>query len=177
MKPEKILYAMNDIDGEFLNEARAAAAPHKSTRRFVVLAAAVVALMAITVTAFASEQISGWFRQYFGNQTDAPLTPGQIEFIEENEIDIVFCFSRKVYDKLPSLDKKLGDDEIKGDTSNSHRLNKCVYNAGSAERKYVSVPLSKTVAVYGLKHPSQGFSYRKYRVLLAEIIKKEGLFI
>ena len=85
MKPEKILYAMNDIDGEFLNEARAATAPHKSTRRFVVLAAAVVALMAITVTAFASEQISGWFRQYFGNQTDAPLTPGQIEFIEENE--------------------------------------------------------------------------------------------
>lgn len=87
MKPEKILYAMNDIDGQFLREAREETAPAVKPyrRRFAVLIAAVVALMAISITAFAAEEIAGWFRQYFTNQSDAPLTPGQIEFIEENE--------------------------------------------------------------------------------------------
>lgn len=85
MKPEKILYAMNDIDSRFLNEARAEAAPRKASRRFTVLIAAVITLMAITVTAFASEEISGWFRLYFAGQSEASLTPGQIKFIEENE--------------------------------------------------------------------------------------------
>lgn len=87
MKPEKILYAMNDIDGQFLREAREETAPAAKPyrRRFAVLIAAVVALMALTVTAFAAEEIAGWFRQYFTNQSDTPLTPGQIEFIEENE--------------------------------------------------------------------------------------------
>lgn len=85
MKPEKILYAMNDIDSRFLNEARAEAAPRKASRRFTVLIAAVITLMAITVTAFASEQISGWFQQFFAGQSEASLTPGQIEYIEENE--------------------------------------------------------------------------------------------
>lgn len=86
MKPEKIITALNDIDAQFIREAReTAAAPRKSTRRFTVLIAAVIALMAISITAFASEQISGWFRQYFSGQSEAPLTPGQIQFIEENE--------------------------------------------------------------------------------------------
>lgn len=86
MKPEKILYAMNDIDSTFLREAREEAAPvRRHSRRFAVLIAAVVALMAITVTAFAAEEIAGWFRQYFTSQSETPLTPGQIEFIEEHE--------------------------------------------------------------------------------------------
>jgi len=87
MKPEKLLYAINDIDSVFLNEAKSETrAEHRSSRRIAVLAAAVIALMAITVTAFASGQISGWFRQYFSNQVELPLTPGQIEFIEQNEL-------------------------------------------------------------------------------------------
>ena len=82
MKPEKILYAINDIDSEFLNEARAEATPkHHSSRRFAVLIAAVIALMAIAVTAFAAEEVAGWFRRYFAGQSEASLTPGQIEFI------------------------------------------------------------------------------------------------
>lgn len=87
MKPEKILYAMNNIDGQFLREAREEAAPSVKShrRRFTVLIAAVIALMAVTLTAFAAEEIAGWFRQYFAGQSDTPLTPGQIEFIEENE--------------------------------------------------------------------------------------------
>ena len=86
MKPEKIISALGDIDGQFIQEAREpAAAPRRSTRRIVVLVAAVITLMAITVTAFASEQIAGWFRQYFEKQTNAPLSPEQIQFVEENE--------------------------------------------------------------------------------------------
>ena len=86
MKPEKILYAMNDIDAEFIKEARTTAvhARHHS-RKFAVLIAAVIALTALTVTVFAAEDIAGWFRQYFTKQSDAPLTPGQIQFIEEHE--------------------------------------------------------------------------------------------
>ena len=86
MKPKKILYAMNDIDAAFLNEAREKTAPaRRHSRKFVALIAAVIALMTLTVTAFAAENIAGWFKQYFTKQTDTPLTPGQIEFIEENE--------------------------------------------------------------------------------------------
>ena len=86
MKPEKIITALNDIDGQFIREAHEpVAAPRKSARRFAVLIAAVIALMAIAVTAFASEQIAGWFKQYFAGNSEAPLTPGQIQFIEENE--------------------------------------------------------------------------------------------
>lgn len=84
MKPEKILYALNDIDTAFLTEAREAPA-RRHSRKFAVLIAAVITLMALTVTAFAAEEIAGWFRQYFSKQADSPLTPGQIEFIEENE--------------------------------------------------------------------------------------------
>lgn len=86
MKPEKILYAINDIDSEFLDEARAEAAPkHHSSRRFAVLIAAVIALMAIAVTAFASEEVAGWFRQYFSRNVENGLTPGQIEYLDEHE--------------------------------------------------------------------------------------------
>lgn len=87
MKPEKILYAMNDIDAVFLKEAREEPAPSAKPyrRKFVTLVAAVIALMALAATAFAAEEIAGWFQQYFMKQSEAPLTPGQIEFIEENE--------------------------------------------------------------------------------------------
>ena len=86
MKPEIILYAMNNIDTEFLNEARVQAnSARRHGRKFAALIAAVIALMAVTLTAFAVEEIAGWFRQYFAKQSEAPLTSGQIEFIEENE--------------------------------------------------------------------------------------------
>lgn len=86
MKPEKILTAMNDIDGKIILEAHDALPRSKRpARRVAVLVAAVVALMAMTVTAFAAEDIAGWFRNYFSTQSEADLTPGQIEFIEENE--------------------------------------------------------------------------------------------
>lgn len=53
--------------------------------RPMVLVAIIALIAAMSVTAFAAEEIAGWFKQYFSNQSDAPLTPGQIEYIEENE--------------------------------------------------------------------------------------------
>lgn len=86
MKPEQILYAMNDIDGDFLHEAREnVASSHRRSRKFVALIAAVIAVTTMALTAFAAEEIAGWFQQFFMKQSEAPLTPGQMEFIEENE--------------------------------------------------------------------------------------------
>lgn len=87
MKPETVLNAMNDIDGAFLREAREKTVRPRSAghRRFTVLIAAVLALVAMTATVFAAGEIAGWFKNYFAAQSDTPLTSGQIEFIEENE--------------------------------------------------------------------------------------------
>lgn len=128
-----------------------------------------------------------WNRVWFGNYIDEPcgvrdskatkllkkaskreeLNRQLFEFIEENKINLVFCFSRKVYDKLPPLELA-GDKEIKGDENDSHRLNRCVYDAG--QRGNVLESLSNPVTVYGLKHPSQGFSYRKYQDKLKDLL-------
>ena len=68
MKSEKIIYAMNDIDGEFLREARAEAASTRRSRKYMALIAAVIALMALTVTAFAAEDIESWFKAFLGTK-------------------------------------------------------------------------------------------------------------
>lgn len=57
--------------------------------RPMVLVALVALIAAMTVTVFASEVISGWFRQYFEKINSEPLTSEQIEYIEEKE-QIVF---------------------------------------------------------------------------------------
>lgn len=86
MKPEKILYAMNDIDGQFIQEAADhTETPRRRSHRFAALIAAVIALMAMTATAFAAEEIAGWFKEYFAKKSEIPLTPDQVQFIEENE--------------------------------------------------------------------------------------------
>lgn len=95
MKPEKILYAMNDIDSEFLNEAREKAPPRRHSRKFVALLAAVIAVTAMTVTAFASEDLQSWFEKYFSQKVafyqaeqesvSAELSQKQIDYIHKNE--------------------------------------------------------------------------------------------
>lgn len=65
---------MNKID----NERK----PRRTLYRILVAAAVITAL---TATVFAAGNMAGWFRQYFTNQSEAPLTSGQIQFIEENE--------------------------------------------------------------------------------------------
>ena len=70
MKPEKILYAMNDIDGDFLHEAREnVASSHRRSRKFVALIAAVITLMAVTITAFAAID---WFHTFLERSRFTP---------------------------------------------------------------------------------------------------------
>lgn len=86
MTPEKLLTALNDIDGAVIREAHAEKAPaRKTNRRFGLLIAAIIAVTALTATAFAAEEITGWFRDYFVRNTENSLTPGQIEYLEKNE--------------------------------------------------------------------------------------------
>lgn len=70
MKPEKFLNAFNDIDTQFILEAHAEPVQARQVghRRFTVLIAAVVALMAMAVTAFAAEDIAGWFNDFLGTK-------------------------------------------------------------------------------------------------------------
>ncbi|MDE6724279.1 MAG: hypothetical protein K2J79_01625, partial [Ruminiclostridium sp.] len=86
-----------------------------------------------------------WNRVYFGNyidrlcgvRNDAAKKLLKIEenrkkyneqlfsFIREKEIDIVFCFSRKVYNHLPALEND--DKEEVDEEKDTHRLNKRTY--------------------------------------------------
>lgn len=57
---------------------------HKKMRP-MILVAMVALIAAMTVTVFAAEEISGWFKQYFIQNSENGLTPGQIEFLDKNE--------------------------------------------------------------------------------------------
>ena len=132
-----------------------------------------------------------WNKVYFGNYIDEPcgirdstatnllkipdkcveLNRQLFAFIEENEIDIVFCFSRRVYSALPQLEKQ--DSENTVDGVDAHRLEKCIYNPGSREN--LNINLNKSVTFYGLRHTSQGFSYRKYQDRIKKVVQEHGL--
>lgn len=132
-----------------------------------------------------------WNNVYFGNYIDEPCgirdskatkilkKPGKSEelnrqlfqYIEENKIDVVFCFSRRVYYALPHLEKQ--DSENETDGNDAHRLERRTYYPGSRENLHIN--LDKPVTFYGLRHTSQGFSYRKYQERIADISQANGL--
>lgn len=76
---------------------------HKKMRP-AVLVAVIAMIAAMTVTAFASEEISGWFKQYFASNSKNGLTTGQIEYLDDNEQIIDESQSHNGYDlKLKSV--------------------------------------------------------------------------
>ena len=76
---------------------------HKKMRP-AVLVAMIAIIAAMTVTAFAAEEITGWFRQYFSRNAENGLTPGQIEYLDEHEQIIEESQSHNGYDlKLKSV--------------------------------------------------------------------------
>lgn len=129
-----------------------------------------------------------WAKVYFGNYIDLPCGVGDgqaraaikenrtksnddlIDFIFQEEIDYVFCFSRLVYNHLPKLYRENGDDESCILEDRTHYLMKCVYCPGqrSDAKRWIEKPL----VVYGLKHPSRGYSPQKYRNAIADILNK-----
>lgn len=90
-------------------------------------------------------------------------------FINANEIDVVFCFSRLVYKNLPSATNGEKEKLIIGHKTNS--LKQFNYQAG-VKRDGCSVLLKKPLTVYGLRHPSSGFSPAVYY----DYFKKEPIF-
>lgn len=80
-------------------------------------------------------------------------------FINKNEIDIVLCFSRLVYNNLPSLTKGEKQERLTG--HRTQYLNKCEYQAERVH-KWCDVQLNKQLTVYGLKHPSAFYSPEIY---------------
>lgn len=59
---------------------------HTGLRRAVVLTAAVIVVMAMTVTAFAAEDIAAWFRGFLTEQAEREMTDDQYVFIEQNAV-------------------------------------------------------------------------------------------
>lgn len=78
--------------------------------------------------------------------------------IDHNKIDVVICFSRLVYNNLPGFAENETEEVLIAHPSNS--LKKFMYYAGS--HKNCDVDLERNVTVYGLRHPSAGFSPSTY---------------
>lgn len=99
------------------------------------------------------------------------------KFVNDNEIDIVVCFGRLVFDNLPSLNKKHfaeenDKDRIKIIKSNVEidYIGKCVY-LPDITHKHTSIALNRRIEVYGLKHPSAyGFNPKNYVEVLKELL-------
>lgn len=101
------------------------------------------------------------------------------EFINENEIDIVFVFGRTVYNNLPTYSKNKTVTEKQPDLDNgnifvgSRRdfISHCVYLKGE-QHKNVKTVLKRDVHIYGLRHPSAqcGFNVENYKPYLKNLI-------
>jgi len=84
MKTMHLLEAMTCIDADLIENARPEAKQSgKVITRIILLAALITTL---TLSAFAAEEISNWFMEYFSRYTE--LTENQIAFIEENTTNI-----------------------------------------------------------------------------------------
>ena len=57
-------------------------------RRTAILIVVVMTMMALSVTAFASEYIQNWFVSFFAEKNNSGLTQEQVNYIEENALNI-----------------------------------------------------------------------------------------
>lgn len=119
-----------------------------------------------------------WSKIYCGNYVNKPCGKGKnnaakthinenrieyndslFNFINESEIDIIFCFSRLVYNNLPGFAK--GESEELLIEHKTQYLKRFTYKPNCAHKK-CDIQLKKPVTVYGLKHPSSSYSYITY---------------
>lgn len=101
------------------------------------------------------------------------------EFINKNEIDLVFVFGRAVYNNLPSCSKNKTAAEKQPDLDNGNLfvgkkrdfIRHCVYLKGE-QHKNAKTMLKRDVHVYGLRHPSArcGFNAENYKPYLKNLI-------
>ena len=125
-----------------------------------------------------------WSKVYCGNYVNKPCGKGKnnsakalinenrieyndslFNFINENEIDIVLCFSRLVYNNLPSFAKGESQNQLTAKSDllkhRYHELYKFEYQP-DCEHKHCDVKLKKILTIYGFKHPSACYSHSTY---------------
>ena len=84
MNAMQLLEAMTGIDGALIENAQPIPKKSNKTLTRLILLAALIA--ALTVSAFAAEEISNWFQEYFSRYSE--LSENQITFIEDNTTDV-----------------------------------------------------------------------------------------
>ena len=108
-------------------------------------------------TAYIKDHISNT-RPY---QNDSLFT-----FVNANQIDYVFCFSRLVYGKLPPVSEGEKEERIPDIISKSNYLRRTIYLPNKTHSN-CSVELKKELTVYGLHHASRYFSSAAYKDYLS----------
>lgn len=101
------------------------------------------------------------------------------KFINKNEIDIVFIFSRIVYNNLPSYSENQTINEKQPDLDNGDLfignkrdfISHCIYLKNEPHEN-TDIELNKDVYIYGLRHPSArcGFNAENYKPYLKNLI-------
>ena len=98
-------------------------------------------------------------------------------FVNSNEIDVIFCFSRRVYNALPSVHNKM-EDQGKVLTGiyvggKADYISCCEYMP-NVDHKNTDVLLKKKLRVYCMRHPSGkgGFIPSNYKGFLQECFHK-----
>ena len=130
-----------------------------------------------------------WNKVYFGNYVDESdcgiktdrakklieqnnqmYNKKLFEFVNQNEIDIIFCFSRLVYKQFPLRHKSVYF-EVPKTGKKSDWINRVVYKPGI--RLVGDTVLKKNLTVYGFRHPSArcGFCSEHYKNYLQKEIQ------
>lgn len=73
------------------------------------------------------------------------------EFVNENNIDVIFCFSRLVYNNLPDNASREKFDVPNAGGKRDY-INKTVYKSGIIPNSVIE--LNNQLVVYGFRHPS-----------------------
>lgn len=85
MKGIDLLKAMNNLDNELIQEAGKSPAPRKrSPRRLITVLVAVTVVASLAIGAAAAELGGGWFRRFFADKSQSPLSDSQIAYLDEN---------------------------------------------------------------------------------------------
>lgn len=147
-----------------------------------------------------AERTAFWENFYFGNYIDVlcgvkdgaasvylaknedGITKRQImnddlfKFVNAEGIDVIVCFSRKVFKNLPSLTLKEEDKpnlngcDIRVGGKKDY-IGYCVYSP-NVSHKHTSVILNKELKAYSLRHPSSrgGFCAENYADILSNLL-------
>ena len=88
MRPEDILRAMNDLDQDLVAEAKRDARKPRAFRKACVLAAAILLLGGLALSAAAAAEGSGWFLRFFSSRSDRVLTADEVALIENGTVNL-----------------------------------------------------------------------------------------